>query len=238
MTGTILNIVTVLIGAAIGLALGARFPERMRQTVMVGLGIMTLIVGVSMALPGNALIVLMSLLLGGILGELIDVDGKLNGLGQWLEKRFARGGEAGKFTRGFVTASLLFCVGPMTILGSIQDGLTGDYRLLAIKSLLDFFSSLAFASTLGIGVAFGAVTVLIVQGGIALLAMLVGSSLGDISPTTPWIIQMTAAGGAVIIGISLMLLDLKQVRVANFIPAILIAPLITVALEYFRIQLP
>ncbi len=238
MTGTLLNIVTVLIGATVGVWLGARFPERVRQTVMAALGIMTLIVGVGMAIPGNALIVLFSLLIGGILGELIDVDGKLNALGQMLETKFSRGEQAGNFTRGFVTASLVFCVGPMTILGSIQDGLVGDNRLLAIKSLLDMFAGLAFASTLGIGVAFAAVTILIVQGGIALLAMLVGSSLGAITRETPWIIQMTATGGAVVIGISLLLLDLKKIRVANFIPAILIAPLIQVALEFFKIQLP
>jgi uncharacterized membrane protein YqgA involved in biofilm formation len=238
MTGTLLNVVTVLIGASIGVLLGSRFPERIRQTVMAGLGIMTLIVGVSMAIPGNALIVLFSLLIGGIVGELLDIDGKLNALGRWLEARFAREGDEGNFTKGFVTASLVFCVGPMTILGSIQDGLIGDYRLLAIKSLLDMFAGLAFASTLGIGVAFAAVTVLIVQGGIALLAMLVGGSLGSIGRETPWIIQMTATGGAVIIGISLLLLDLKKVRVANFIPAILIAPLIQVALEFSKIQLP
>lgn len=238
MTGTLLNVITVLIGALIGVWLGARFPERMRQTVMAGLGIMTLIVGVSMALPGNALIVLFSLLIGGIAGELIDVDGKLNALGQWLEARFSRGQEAGTFTKGFVTASLVFCVGPMTILGSIQDGMLGDYRLLAIKSLLDLFAALAFASTLGIGVAFAGATVLIVQGGLALLAMLVGSSLGEITRETAWVVQMTATGGAVIIGISLLLLELKKIRVANFVPAILIAPLIQVALEYFKIQLP
>ena len=238
MTGTILNVITVLIGAALGVWLGSRFPERMRQTVMAGLGIMVLIVGVGMALPGNALIVLFSLLIGGIIGEWIDIDGKLNALGQWLEARFARGEDAGTFTKGFVTASLVFCVGPMTILGSIQDGLLGDYNLLAIKSLLDLFAALAFASTLGIGVAFAGGTVLVVQGGIALLAMLVGTSLGEISRATPWVIQMTAAGGAVIIGISLLLLDLKRIRVANFIPAILIAPLIQVALELLRFQLP
>ncbi len=238
MTGTILNVVAVLIGTAIGLALGSRFPERMRQTVMAGLGIMVLVVGVSMAITGNALIVLFSILIGGIIGELIDVDGKLNALGKWLENRFAKNQEGGSFTKGFVTASLVFCVGPMTILGSIQDGLTGDYRLLAIKSILDMFAGLAFASTLGIGVAFAAVTVFLVQGGIALLAMLLGASLGGITPQTPWVIQMTATGGAVIVGISFLLLDLKQIRVANFTPAILIAPLIQVGLEYFKITLP
>lgn len=238
MTGTLLNVVTVLIGAALGTALGARFPERIRQTVMAGLGIMVLVVGVGMALPGNALVVLMSVLVGGILGELLDLDGRLTALGQWLEARVARDGDAGRFTRGFVTASLVFCVGPMTILGSIQDGLVGDYRLLAIKSLLDLFAALAFASTLGIGVGFAAVTVLLVQGGLSLLAIVFGSSLGAPARDTPWIVQMTAAGGAVVIGISLLLLDLKRVRVANFIPAILIAPLIQVALEFFKIQLP
>ncbi len=238
MTGTLLNVVTVLIGAGIGVMLGTRFPERIRQTVMAGLGIMVLVVGVSMAISGNALIVLFSLLIGGIVGELLDIDGRLNRLGQILEERFARGEDVGNFTRGFVTASLVFCVGPMTILGSIQDGLVGDYRLLAIKSLLDLFAGMAFASTLGIGVAFAGLTVFVVQGAISLAAMLLGGSLGSVSATTPWVVQMTATGGAVIIGISLLLLELKRVRVANFTPALLIAPLIQVALEYFRITLP
>lgn len=233
MTGTLLNVVTVLLGSTLGLVLGSRFPERMHQTVMAGLGIMTLVVGVSMALPGNVLIVLSSLLIGGILGEAIDIDGKLNALGRWLETRFARQGDPGKFTKGFVTASLVFCVGPLTILGSIQDGLVGDHSLLAIKSLLDLFSSLAFGATLGVGVIFAAATVLIVQGGISLAAMLVGASLGTVARDAPWIVQMTAAGGAVIIGISFLLLDLKKIRVANFIPAVLIAPLLQIGLDYF-----
>lgn len=238
MTGTLLNVVTVLIGAGIGVLLGTRFPERVRQTVMAALGIMVLVLGVSMAIPGNALIVLFSLLIGGILGEGLDVDGKLNALGQWLEAHFSRAGDTGNFTKGFVTASLVFCVGPMTILGSIQDGLVGDFRLLAIKSLLDMFTAVAFASTLGVGVAFAGAAVLVVQGGIALSAMLVGSSLGTITRDAPWIVQMTATGGAVVIGIGLLLLDLKKIRVANLMPAILIAPLIQVALEYFHIVLP
>lgn len=241
MTGTILNVITVLIGATIGTLLGARFPEKIRQTVMAGLGIMVLVVGISMAIPGNLLIVLFSMLIGGILGELLRIEDGLDALGRALERRFGRNGSqggAGNFTRGFVTASLVFCVGPMTILGSIQDGLVGDYRLLAIKSLLDMFAGLAFASTLGVGVAFAGATVFVVQGAISLLAMMVGASLGSITRETPWVIQMTATGGAVILGISLLLLDLKRVRVANFIPAILIAPLIQVALEFLHITLP
>jgi len=238
MTGTLLNVVTVLAGAGIGVLLGSRFPERIQQTVLAGIGIMVLIIGISMALPGNALIVLLSLLTGGILGELVDIDGKLNALGRWLETRFARGEDAGRFTRGFVIASLAFCVGPLTILGAIQDGLLGDYRLLAIKSVLDMFTALAFAASLGIGVAFAAITVLVVQGSISLIAMLVGTAVGSVARDTAWVVQMTAAGGAVIIGISLLLLDVKKIRVANFIPAILIAPLMQVGLELLNIKLP
>ena len=127
---------------------------------------------------------------------MVDIDAKLNALGQRLETRFARGGRAGTFAKGFVTASLVFCVGPLTILGSIQDGLLGDYKLLAIKSILDGFAGLAFSASLGIGVGFAAITVLVFQGGIALLAMFVGSALGSVTRDTPWIVQLTATGGA------------------------------------------
>lgn len=232
MTGTILNVLTVVIGGVLGAVLGSRLPEKMRETVMHGLGLMTLVIGVQMAMTTrNLLIVLASILVGGVLGELIGVQAWLDAIGKKLEDRFARGGQAGKFTRGFVTASLIFCVGPMTILGSIQDGLLGDYQLLAIKSTLDGFAGLAFASTLGIGVAFSALTVLVVQGGISIAAMLLGGALGSITRETPWVIEMTATGGVLIMGISLVLLDLKQVRVGNLLPAIFIAPLIVVLLN-------
>ncbi len=238
MTGTLINVVTVLVGATVGTLLGARFPERVRETVMAALGIMTLVLGLGMAIPGNALIVLGSLLVGGIIGELFQIDARLNALGRALEARFAREGQVGNFTKGFVTASLVFCVGPLTILGSIQDGLIGDYRLLAIKSLLDGFAGLAFASTLGIGVAFAAVTVLIYQGGMSLIAALIGAAIGAVSRDTPWVIQLTATGGAILVGIGLLLLNLRQIRVANFIPAIFIAPMVQVALDFFQVRLP
>jgi uncharacterized protein len=238
MTGTLLNVITVLLGATLGTLLGARFPERVRETVMGALGIMTLVIGLGMAITGNALIVLGSLLLGGVLGELLQIDERLNALGRGLEARFARSGTVGNFTRGFVTASLVFCVGPLTILGSIQDGLIGDYRLLALKSLLDGFAGLAFASTLGIGVAFAALTVLLFQGGISVVAMLVGATLGAVTKDTPWVVQLSATGGAILVGIGLLLLDLKRLRVANLLPAIFIAPLMQVGLELFRIHLP
>lgn len=234
MTGTILNMITVIIGGALGARLGARLPEKMRETVMHGLGLMTLVIGVQMAIgTRNILIVLASILFGGILGEVLGIQARLDALGNALETRFARGAQAGTFTRGFVTASLVFCVGPMTILGSIQDGLLGDYNLLAIKSTLDGFAALAFASTLGIGVAFSALTVFVVQGGISVAAMLFGGALGAITRTTPWVIEMTATGGVLIMGISLILLDLKPVRVGNLLPAIFFAPLIVAVLPLF-----
>lgn len=237
LTGTLLNVLTVVIGGTLGTFLGARLPEKMRETVMHGLGLLTLVIGVQMALTtSNILIVLASILFGGVIGELIGVQAWLDGIGRKLEDRFARDGQAGKFTRGFVTASLIFCVGPMTILGSIQDGLVSDYQLLAIKSTLDGFAALAFASTLGIGVAFSALTVFVMQGGISVLAMMLGSALGAITRTTPWVIEMTATGGVLIMGISLVLLELKQVRLGNLLPAIFIAPLIVVVATALRLM--
>jgi uncharacterized membrane protein YqgA involved in biofilm formation len=236
MTGTILNVVAVVLGGVIGTFLGGRLPTKVRETVMNGLGLLTMVIGVQMALSThNMLIVLGSILCGGIIGELIGIQAWLDAIGKQLENRFAGNGEAGKFTRGFVTASLIFCVGPMTILGSIQDGLIGDYNLLAIKSTLDGFAGLAFSSTLGIGVAFSALTIFVFQGGISVLAMLFGSALGSITRETPWVIEMTATGGVLIMGISLILLELKQVRVGNLLPAIFIAPLIVVILSAFHI---
>jgi len=236
MTGTILNVITVIIGGTLGTFLGGRLPDKVRQTVMNGLGLLTMVIGVQMALSThNMLIVLGSILFGGIIGELVGIQAWLDALGKKLEDRFARNGEAGKFTRGFVTASLIFCVGPMTILGSIQDGLIGDYNLLAIKSTLDGFAGLAFSSTLGIGVAFSALTVLLFQGGISLLAMFFGGSLGSVTRETPWVVEMTATGGVLIMGISLILLELKQVRVGNLLPAIFISPLIVVILTVLHI---
>ena len=185
MTGTLINVATVLLGGSIGLIFGSRLPERVRKTVVAGLGLFTAAIGVQMFLETqNPIIVLGSILVGGILGEWWRIEDGLSNLGGFLERRFT-GNKSDQlevaatqtefesrelFIRGFLTASLVFCVGPMTILGSIQDGLTGDYRLLAIKSVLDGFASLAFASSLGVGVLFSSLTVLIFQGGISLLA--------------------------------------------------------------------
>jgi hypothetical protein len=231
MTGTLLNVVTVLIGTALGVLLGQRLPERMRETVLSGLGMSTIAyaaLNIVDALAGqpNAplkfIVVLLSLLFGGVVGELLDLDGALHRLGAALERRFARSADAertARFIRGFITASLVFCVGPMAILGSLQDGLRGDYSLLAIKSTLDGFASLAFAASLGVGVGFSILTILVVQGGIALLA---GQIQALFSP--PMLAVLSATGAVLIFGIGLSLLDLKRIRLANYLPALLIGP--------------
>ncbi|MBN8637672.1 MAG: DUF554 domain-containing protein [Anaerolineae bacterium] len=228
MGGTILNIITVLIGTALGLLIGNRLPERIQQTVITGLGLVTLYVGISNAgASGNIIIPLLSLVIGAIIGELLRLDVAFEKLGAWLQTR--AGGHTSdakdrvRFINGFVTASLVFCIGPLTFVGSMQDGmgLALGFQQLAIKSPLDGFGALAFASSLGIGVGFSAITVLVVQGGLALI----GSQIGQVM-TDPMINEMTGVGGLMLIGLSLILLDIKQPRIANFLPALLIAPLL------------
>jgi uncharacterized protein len=231
MTGTLLNIATVLVGGLLGLLFGARIPERVKQTVIAGLGLFTAAMGVKMFLETeNPLIVLGALLVGGLLGEWWKIEDGMQALGAMLQRRFAAGQESSRFINGFLTASLLFCVGPMTILGSIQDGLTGNYELLAIKSVLDGFAALAFSSTLGMGVLFSTLVLLVYQGGISLLAAQL-----DKIVTASMMNEMTAAGGVILIGIAVSsLLELKKIRVGNFLPALVIAPLIVWVVGLFK----
>ena len=233
MTGTLLNIATVLVGGSIGLLFGARIPERFKSTVIAGLGLFTAAMGLQMFLKTtNPLIVLGALLIGALLGEWGRIEDGLHNLGALLERRFARDDSAdgsARFIRGFLTASLLFCVGPMTILGSIQDGLTGDYNLLAVKSVLDGFAALAFASTLGMGVLFSIIVILVFQGGISLLAVQLSAIVTD-----PILAEMTATGGVILFALALSsLLEIKKIRVGNFLPALFVAPLIVWILSLF-----
>jgi hypothetical protein len=221
--------ITVAIGSAIGLLIGNRLSERIQSSVVTGLGLVTLVVGVDNALlTGNIIIPLFSVVIGVIIGELIGLDRYLEQFGGWLQSHFGGGDEAGadaraRFINGFITASLVFCVGPLTFVGALQDGmgLASGFQFLAIKSVLDGFASMAFAASLGIGVAFSIITILLLQGGLALIGALAGQVM-----TEPMIAEMTAVGGLLLIALALVLLDLKQVRVANFLPALLIAPLI------------
>ena len=220
MMGTLINTAAVVAAGVVGTALGNRLPAKVRETAMHGIGLMTILIGLQMAL--------------GAIGEMLNVDRSLESLGRWVERRVEARNEAGEraagvargtFSRAFVTASLVFCVGPMTITGALQDGLTGDYSTLAVKSMLDTFAGLAFASTMGIGVAFAGGVVLVYQGGLTLAAAWVRDFL-----TEPVSAEMIATGGLLIVGIGLNLLELKRIRVSNMLPALLLAPAVTAAL--------
>jgi uncharacterized protein len=219
MTGTLINTATVIVGSTVGTFLRSRFPDRVRQMVVWGVGLVSLVIGLQMSLSTkNILVVLGSLLTGGIIGELIGLEEGLKKVGDKLQAKLSTDKDS-TFSKGFVTSSLLFCVGPMTILGSIQDGLSGDYTLLATKSILDGFASLALAASMGWGVLFAALTVLIYQGSLTLGAGLVKTLL-----TEPMVAEMTATGGTLILAIGLNLLDLTAIRVANFLPGLVVAP--------------
>jgi uncharacterized membrane protein YqgA involved in biofilm formation len=234
MIGTWINISTIIVGSVLGLFFGPRLPERMRSTVIVAMGLFTFALGINLFLEGvqspgeNPLIPLVSLLLGAILGEWWRLEERLNRLGARLEARFSGSSEEGSvFIRGFVSASLLFCIGPMTMLGAIQDGLTGDYQLLAIKSVLDGFASLALASTFGIGVIFSILVVLVYQGGLSLAAGFFQEALTDVM-----LAEMTVVGGILLLALAVgTLLEIRSTRPTNLLPALLLAPVLVLVIR-------
>lgn len=224
MTGTLVNTAAVLVGGIAGTSLGSGLSDRIRETVITGMSLVVVALGMKMALETSSiLIVLASITLGGITGEILHLQRHLDSLGNFLERKISKYPflSRGKFSQGFVTASLVFCVGPMTILGSIQEGLSGDSSLLMVKSVLDGFTAIAFASVMGMGVAFSALIVLIVQGSLTL-----GSSLFNQILSQAMISELTATGGVIMLGIAVHMLELKRIRLANFLPALVIAPLI------------
>jgi uncharacterized membrane protein YqgA involved in biofilm formation len=241
LTGTLVNAATVLAGTTIGVLLGDRLPERIRETVMHALGLFVITLGVfegtqaftgplATFTRGSAVVVLLSILVGGVIGELLRIDDALTRLGEALRRRFERrGDDRGRFVEGFVVASLVFCVGPLTVLGSIQDGLNGDSQLLIIKSVLDGFAALAFSAALGWGVGFSVLTILVYQGALSLAA---GLGAGAFSPAM--ISAMTAVGGVMILAIGLRLLELKTIRVANLLPALVLAPATVAVMQALR----
>lgn len=217
MTGTFVNAGTILVGSAIGISLGKYLPERVKNIVMQGLGLSVMLIGLKMALSGKEPIVTIGcVLLGAVTGELIRIEQGIEYLGNWLKAK-ARSDSA-TFVQGFASASILYLTGAMMIVGSIQDGTVGDASTLYVKSLLDGFASVALASTMGIGVAFSALSVLIVQGSITLLA---SQFLFLQNPAV--LDSLTAAGGLLILGIGINLLELTKIRIGNFLPAILYA---------------
>ena len=222
LSGTLLNAATVLVGGIIGTALGDRLPERLRENVVRGVGLFTLVMGTKFGMEtSNLLFILGSILIGGTLGSLWGVDRRLNALGDALQRRFARPGGTSTVSEAFVTASIVFCVGPLTFLGSIQNGLSGDASLLAIKSVLDGFTAIALAATLGWGVLLTIAVILIYQGGLALGASVFAGLLSELQ-----LREMNAVGGLLILGVGLKLLGIRDVKVADFLPAIVVAPLL------------
>ena len=219
MLGTIVNTIAVIIGAGIGMFLKKGIPDKLADTMMKGIGLRSLFIGISGSLKGeNTLILIISIVVGALIGEGVDLDDKLNQLGKWLENKFkSKDGEKISIAEGFVSASLLFCVGAMTIVGALQSGLQGNHEMLFNKSMLDFVSALIFASSMGIGVMFSAAFVFVYQGALTLLAQWVAPILSDIV-----IAEMNCVGSVIIIGIGLNLLGITKLKVMNYVPAIFI----------------
>jgi hypothetical protein len=211
------------VGSGIGLAVGNRLPERLQRIITTGLGLSVLLIGVQMALKvQNMLVVIASMVLGGLIGEFLGIEAGLERAGEWLKARARTG--SGTFVTGYVTASLVFCVGPMTIVGSIQEGMSGNAEIIYMKSMLDGAASIAFASSLGVGVSFAAITVLVLQGALTLL----GKQLAFL--LRPEILsELTATGGLLILAIGFLLLEVKRLRVANLLPALVVTVLLTAA---------
>ncbi|MEN6330391.1 MAG: DUF554 domain-containing protein, partial [Smithella sp.] len=217
MTGTIVNTGAIIAGGLVGLAAGRRIPERIKTILMQTLGLSTLLIGLQMALSAKEVIPIVgSLLLGALTGEILRIEDGLENIGHWLKKRAKS--DSSTFVEGFVTASLLYCTGAMVIVGAIQDGTTGDATTLYIKSMLDGVASIAFASTLGIGVLFSAVSVFLVQGFITLLA----SQLAFLQE--PAVLNaITSTGGLLIVAIAINLLNMAKIKIGNLLPALLYA---------------
>ena len=241
-TGTVLNMAAILVGSGLGVALGSRLPERTRVTVTDALGLVTLVIGGlnvaalgdddfrrAVGESGTLLVVLGALLIGGITGSLLRLEARLEGVGAWLQRRLSReGAGAGRarFVEGYVSASLVFVVGPLAVLGSLSDGLGRGIDQLALKSTLDGFASLAFAASLGWGVAASALSVGLVQG----LLTLAGALLGGLLPAS-LVSSLTATGGVLLLGVGLRLLAVKAVPVGDLLPALVVAPALTALVD-------
>ena len=227
MFAVIVNTITVLIGSTVGLLFKKGIPKRLTDAVMLGIGLCTLYIGISGTLKGeNTIVLILSMVLGAIIGTALNIDGAINRLGNWIESKFSRKGEKVSVAQGFVTACLLFCVGAMTIVGSLNAGLTGDYEMLLTKSVLDLISSSMLAVSLGIGVMFAAAFVFVFQGALVLLA-------GFLQPllTAAAINEIICAGSLLIVGLGLNLMGVTKIKVADYLPAIVIAPILCAIIQ-------
>ena len=215
--GTIVNVLAVAVGGTVGLLLNKGIPERITKALMTGVGLCVLYIGIDGCLAGEQMLVtILSLAIGAVIGELLDLDARLERLGQAVERKLTKpNGDTPTVAKAFVNASLLFCVGTMTIVGSLQSGLTGNHETLYLKSVLDLISSIVFGATLGWGVLLSCVTILVYQGGIALLAQVVAPYLNDVV-----VAEMTCVGSLLIVALALNILNITKIKVANFLPAV------------------
>ena len=219
MIGTLINCIAIIAGSAIGLLLRRGMKDSISKTVMQGVGLSVILIGLTGAIKtGNTLLVILSMVIGGVLGALINIDAKMNQLGAWAQKKLTRGDdENNTFAKGFVTASLVYCVGAMAVVGALDSGIRGDHTTLIAKAALDGITAIVFSSSLGIGVMLSAVPVFVYQGAIALLGTAVAPLLSDVVVT-----EMSAVGGLLIMAIGINMLLEKDIKVANLLPAILI----------------
>lgn len=227
-SGVLVNVLTVLIGSTLGLLLKKQIPEKLTTAVMTAIGLCTVAIGVTGVIKGqNQLVMIISLVLGTIVGTLIDIDGKLTKIGDKLQKKKGEN-EKSTFSQGFVTASLLFCVGAMTIVGSMNAGISGDNQMLYTKSVLDLISSTMLGASLGIGVLFSSVFVLAFQGGLVALSMALGSFLNDFA-----VAELICAGSVMIIALGLNLIGITKIKVANLLPGLVLVPIVCKIFELF-----
>ena len=223
MLGVLVNTIAVLIGGTVGTLFKKGIPEKITTAIMTGLGLCIVYIGIDGALKGeNTLVLIVSMVIGTAIGTLIDIDRQVNRLAAFVEKKFSKNGKKVSVAEGIVTGTLLFCVGSMTVVGSLNSGLRNDHEMIYTKSLLDLISSTMLASTLGVGVILSAAAVFLIQGGLVLLSGLLVNVLNDAA-----ISEMTCAGSVMIIAIGLNLTGLSKFKVANFLPAIVFAPIFT-----------
>lgn len=234
MTGVFVNVATVLIGSSFGLLFKKGISKKFTDAVMIGIGLCSVCIGVTGMLKGqNTLVAIISMVIGALIGTALDLDRRINSVGDFISKKLKRNDDKISLTEGFVTASLLFCIGAMTIIGSLDAGLKGDNTMLFTKSVLDFFSSMMLSASLGLGVLFSAVFVLVFQGGLVLLSGLLEPVLNDAA-----IAEMTCVGSLMILALGFNLIGITKIKVSNYFPALILAPIVCMLFAFLGQYIP
>lgn len=221
MYGTLINASAVMLGSIIGLIINSKIPKKITNTAFHGVGLFTIVLGIMMAIKtNNFLIMIFSIVIGAVIGEIIDIDKRINNFGDWIKKKYKTRNE--RFSEGFITAFMLYCMGSMTILGAFEEGIYGIPNLLVAKSVLDGFSSIVLAATMGIGVFFSFIPLIIFQGGLTLFASNMQTVFTEIIIT-----ELTAVGGVILLGLGITMLEIKKIRVLNMLPSLIIVVILT-----------